>query len=77
MISVLWSLVRRAWYTRRHNYVLGMPPGVLPARWGIPYPLILFRDGQRVAHAGAAKIQGRLVVSLDQDGRICEVWYKE
>jgi hypothetical protein len=45
----------------------------------MPYPVVLFRDGQRVTKNNDAdsKLKGRLAVSIDSNGRISEIWYKE
>lgn len=78
MITFLLRLAKKAWYTRQYSHVLGMTPSVARERWNMPHPVILFRDGHRANDPYAVWAhKGRLLVSTDSDGRICEVWDKE
>jgi len=73
-------MIKKAWYTHKFQHIIGMRPSVAWERWNIPHPIVLFRNGRRVAIYASSKadrIEGRLAVSVDRNGRISEVWHKE
>ncbi len=72
--------VRKLWNTKiRYRHLVGAKPSMVQKQDVMPYPLVIGRHKVQNTRKTSStnRISGRLIVSVDNEHRITDIWYKE